>query len=164
MDRYIEYLDLALSQAAATQTYWDFYLFVLVAVLGFMATVKLEVIKQLYIRILVALLFVAFTLSNMTGMDKNHETRETLIAIAHSQLSKDKEQIDIKIFREGCNLSNNNNQKIKMLCSALPPERLLSKIFHLSFDTIVVILILFSFKIREKLTNPSKPTPRSGAV
>lgn len=148
-----KYLELALSQATATQTYWDFYLFVLVAVLGFIATVKLEVIKQPYVRGLVALLFIAFTLSNLFGMDKNHDRREILVGIAYSQIADDNKKIEMKKIREQCNQAIIENQKIQILCLSLPPERLFSIIFHLFFDFIIFFLIVFSFKIREKLIN-----------
>ncbi len=161
--QYEKYLELALSQANATQTYWDFYIFFVVAVLGFIATVRLEVLSKWHIKASVVLLFAVFALSNLLGMLKNHDRREVLIGIAHSEISDAKGQHGIEGIREICRESDVEEQKVRMLCSSIPPGIQSLLVFHLCFDIAVVFLVLFSSVLRRKLSIP-KPTPESGGV
>ena len=133
-----DFVELGLAKADAVQTFWNYYLVVVTAIVGIYVSEKVHIIiRAKATKGVLVVLFMLFAASNLNGLLKNWDVREAISSAALNDY-----QYDEALHGD-----------IVALITITPEERRLNIVFHLVLDLIMVLFIWFGTDIRRQLTN-----------
>lgn len=116
-------LEFVFARADAMQTFWNLYIVVVTAILGFLGSSKLAWRTHIVPTVL-TIGFLLFAASNFWALDSARRQREGLIAHAETQL----------VPNEGADLG-------RVLGAVAPPSESLLRLFHAALDLAVLAAI-----------------------
>jgi len=142
-----EIIKLLFERADATQVFWNFYIVIATAILGFLAVIKVS--RKAYpISIVLTIAFSIFAFSNCDGLDY---TRLQRVALAeYATFVND--------------IENKGSVQVKaVIKSGTPKSANLLLFFHLIADAIIIALIwvipLFKSRVLHELSKSNGKTP-----